>query len=667
MGLSSSWFWTDDPEKYRKENSGFPNPKPWGNLEFNGESAQKALAGCFKTEKVGKPKHQKRYSFFWDRYHVSPIKKIERYRYCGPVHNLEVDGSHTYLVSGQIVSNSNKNGDWFPRAALSHEGDDYGYQTFLKAGRFRSHRNKDPKASLGKIVYAHWNPRMDRVELVSWLDRTKAPDIAERLDDFENTGEKIATSMGCKVPHDTCVICFNKAASVSAYCNHLKTAMGRILPGGRAIYAINDKPFFFDDSFVVAPAAKEAGVTLKVASVQPIVLSAERGLEVYGEDKGADEKASAITKKLPAEVEIEPEDKKRIEEGRQLMADLRPVLDATETKIATGDLDKLAALPLEGVLATSAAMGIVLRPEEFQKLALCSRGAVLTAAMLEADGLVFDPDDQRAVEESDGIKVARMDLDAFDPRVEAVLRPYQAGRSYWEPFFSRRLDKLAARDMQPVLTRASVQRENQMMKSAIAPLDIMLPLALGYVLYRMQLGGQNLSKLDELISRRPGLGLPILGIGAGALSLATMEPPGRRVSEKTAGILGRFVVPGTAPYLYSAEVTRKEREGYPLTGFERLVKEHPGTLALLSIGTAGMLARKSKAISEAVKKLFKEGAANRPTDEQIVAQMIQETQAEPASGSALSDAAKLVAAGVYKARHFPGALVDELVLRQLIG
>jgi hypothetical protein len=562
----------------------------------------------------------------------------------------------------------NKNGDWFGRDALAHQGQDYGHETFLKAGRFRHHCNKDPEKSLGKIVYAHWNPRMDRVELLSWIDVNKAPDIAERLDRFGNGDDvKLATSMGCKVPYDRCSVCMHKAATVKQYCGHLKTAMGRILPGGRAIYAINDHPRFFDDSFVLMPAAREAGVTMKVAEAGPIViLSAERGLEVYGEDKAGDEKASAINKKIPGDTAsvLTPEEQQEAGKGRQLMEDLTPVLLSNEPDVKTADIHRLASLPIESVLATATAMGFFIKASEFQKLALASRGSVgaLLAEHLELEGVEIDPEHPAILDKVASVNVEPLDIANADARVVEILAPYREKRSYWEPWFSRRLDSLANVSMK------KIARAHAWTFRKRALLESMIPIALAYALYRAQLGKMPLGYIDELISRRPELAVPLLGMSAGMVDVISKGSP-QIVNEKTGGIMTRFVIPGFAPYIYAAGVQRKEQQGYPTGDFERLVKEHPGLFSLLGVGAAGIVARKSQAIGKALQGLAKAGAEI-PNNEEALVALLRDADKAPAANDndgLVSGAAKNVMAGIYRARHFPGAMVDEYIIRKLLG
>lgn len=151
---------------------------------------------------------------------------------------------------------SNKNGDFFPKCDLYADNDKYGYKTFLRAGIFTLHRNKDKGKSLGKIILSVVNPIMRRIELIEELDR----DLCNQHDkDFHVydkllDGEILFSSMGCRVPYDVCSICGNKAPSRGQYCDDLLYRMNQILPDGRRVYAINPKPDFFDDSYVRNPA-----------------------------------------------------------------------------------------------------------------------------------------------------------------------------------------------------------------------------------------------------------------------------------------------------------------------------------------------------------------------------------------------------------------------------
>ncbi|HXP52590.1 MAG TPA: hypothetical protein VN922_21735, partial [Bacteroidia bacterium] len=47
---------------------------------------------------------------------------------------------------------------------------------------YRHHVNKDPRTSMGKIIFSIYNERMHRVELVGEIDRVKGRDIVERIE-----------------------------------------------------------------------------------------------------------------------------------------------------------------------------------------------------------------------------------------------------------------------------------------------------------------------------------------------------------------------------------------------------------------------------------------------------------------------------------------------------
>jgi len=156
----------------------------------------------------------------------------------------------------------NSNHDEFPYEELvPTDRNDYGHKTFLKAGIYCHHQNKDPSKSLGDIVMSIFNPIMHRVELIKRVDRKLCKErdkynIYSRLLD----GELINTSMGTRVSHDECSLCHNKAKNKTEYCDHIRNMLGRVMPNGIKITMINRRPIFFDDSFVTNPAFKPASV-----------------------------------------------------------------------------------------------------------------------------------------------------------------------------------------------------------------------------------------------------------------------------------------------------------------------------------------------------------------------------------------------------------------------
>ena len=181
-----------------------------------------------------------------------------------------VKGKSYLLINAMGASDyfgSNMNADWFSEPVL----EDF-HKTFESYGRaYRHHVNKDESIAEGKVIFSSYNKKMHRVELIVEVDDSKVKDILEKLDQKEIP----ATSMACKVSHDICSICGNKAKSRKDYCMHLKYFKNKIhspstpIPGakqyGQKVYAINPDPKFFDISFVKIPADATSSVITKLA------------------------------------------------------------------------------------------------------------------------------------------------------------------------------------------------------------------------------------------------------------------------------------------------------------------------------------------------------------------------------------------------------------------
>ena len=184
---------------------------------------------------------------------------------------------------------SNKNGDYFPEENLKRY-----YKTFEVSGHvFRHHINKDPAKSIGKVIFAIYNDRMHRVELIAEVDKQLGNDIQSRI----AKGEYPFTSMACKTPYDRCSICGNKAHTRAEYCDHLKSHLNRILPDGRRVMAMNVGPLrFFDISIVIRPADVTSSILQKVASEELI------GSAAAAEVEGLSYSESTTITKTAAEV-----------------------------------------------------------------------------------------------------------------------------------------------------------------------------------------------------------------------------------------------------------------------------------------------------------------------------------------------------------------------------
>ena len=165
--------------------------------------------------------------------------------------DVKLKKNHAYLYviamgAGEYYG-PNKNGDFFREKDLIQY-----YPKFLNAGVFIQHDNKDPNKSIGKVLKAEYNKKMHRVELLLEIKKDLAPAIYNAIEQ----GQRIAVSMGVKVPEESCSICGKITKdSLANRCEHLKYHLKEILPDGRQVYAINHPPLnFFDISIVRVPA-----------------------------------------------------------------------------------------------------------------------------------------------------------------------------------------------------------------------------------------------------------------------------------------------------------------------------------------------------------------------------------------------------------------------------
>lgn len=390
---------------------------------------------------------------------------------------------------------SNVNGDAFPEASLIHMPDNwsgvpaidkivsknwgYGFPTFYNAHAYGHHRNKDSSKAYGDVELATWNPKMRRVELVIRVDHDKCLKFGGTgVWDKLRIGEYIDVSMGSKVPYDTCSICldwdaYRKAIATfepkrhihpgaaaleyhkklkadggkgirglsvtrNDYCEHAKKEMSRIYPDGRKVFVYNDYPRFFDISFVFIGADRTAKTMLfivsngKVQGVKPSAqVAEEHNLSEPEElDKAAsvdDELLKAAFGKLakPKAAEISKDVPSRF--ARKVV----PLLTKHEASLPTGLIDQMGGLPFEDALATSAGMGILLRPQEFQRLSLVRLGKKALADKLDSDGQVFSK-----TEQSDPVGLAG---GRFSSLLADMLSPFLAGRSGLAPSVEKRV------------------------------------------------------------------------------------------------------------------------------------------------------------------------------------------------------------------------------------
>lgn len=402
------------------------------------------------------------------------------------ISSLKPDPAKLYVLVNALGAGefygSNINGDYFEEKELNRDSDTYGYKSFLKSGVYRHHQNKDIQKSMGRVVCAVYNRVMHRVELVIEIDRAKAKeeghqDLVDQLD----AGKSPAVSMGCRVVFDVCYICGNKAKTRADYCHHAKTMMGQILPNGQKVCVLNPDCRFFDISFVVIGADRTSYAMTKVARAlfpEGVVLSADaaeiaglrdRALTTDLSEKLADRmKLADLVKNIPT-----------------LSSRVMPAASRRERSIPDGVLDRLAQHPLKKTLTTTAAAGVVLKPDEYQRLVLTRLGKKDMAERLAKQGSVFRP----ATQADSSVEFGS--YQDYDGDIRDLLRPLLADRSVFDPLLSQRI---ARKD--PEIAQVAPRFVDD---------PVLCKIASGYLGYRQQLLLKVGNVVDTVTSRDPSL------------------------------------------------------------------------------------------------------------------------------------------------------------------
>ncbi len=297
----------------------------------------------------------------------------------------------------------NRNGDGFARDELIAK-----HATFVEnAHYFKHHVNKDPALSRGRPVASAFNERTDMVDLIIVADMDKC---AEQIQALES-GKRVPTSMGAKVAYDVCTICGHKAKTRDQYCEHVHKlasapyGMRAVLGDGRVCGVMNPNPRFFDISDVVIGAAPESETLLKVASFGGAIGGAEMA-ELIGLAKLAgdfeDDKHAAITKRIPGHLEGSPIMRRGLSRMSEREESMDPALIDRAREISGFD----------GVIRNSAAMGIVLKPEEFSRAAKLGSFSPPTLSEIRAS----EPMPKKILTAALNPEVMCMFMDAFEKR-----------------------------------------------------------------------------------------------------------------------------------------------------------------------------------------------------------------------------------------------------------
>ena len=289
----------------------------------------------------------------------------------------------------------NTQGDAFPRSALNHISlrsdmqtpNDYGYKTFEYYGHlYKHHVNKDPKRSYGRVIFSHWNANMDRVELIVEVYSANK-DIIEQIENGE-----VAVSMGCKIARDRCSICGNLRGQGNPPCVHVQKHLkeiadestakkwsletGKVILPGAQVKTYNDTPRFFDISIVYVGADRTAFILGKVASDRGMLVPSFAVPESLGLDDAWFEKiAYGITSKTAMDKEIdgskEKIDGKILGKLKESLNNACDVVYDEEESIPHSLLDSISStFDPRKVISTLMSLGIVPKPQEFQRIVL---------------------------------------------------------------------------------------------------------------------------------------------------------------------------------------------------------------------------------------------------------------------------------------------------------
>lgn len=261
----------------------------------------------------------------------------------------------------------------------------------------------------------------------------------------------------CKVPSDFCTYCGHESKTTTDYCEHLQHQMGEVLSDGTKIAALNKYPKFFDISFVFIGADPTAKVMAKIASKDnPYGFPPELCLpsavisDILGE-KDPEEKSATIVKEIPAAVtsiEIviakKPIDKKKEDDKKKhSFANLIQKVSAYKKltpRMSKEDLDALSKFAMPRILSTLTYLGIVLKPEEFQKIALNRFGKNKLADEFWKMGMYFGVG-QCDIDDPDmrNVNLIKISPEYVHPDVVKIATKYIEPRSCIQPILLKNI------------------------------------------------------------------------------------------------------------------------------------------------------------------------------------------------------------------------------------
>lgn len=298
------------------------------------------------------------------------------------------------------------------------------------------------------------------------------------------------------------------------------------------------------------------------------------GMESFDKTKtAAPRKFAAQLKSADIDKEILPE---------KAVGRVSPILSSLEENLPKETLDDMANSGLESALATPSLMGMVLKPEEFQRIVLVCNGRDDLANDLDNRNAVFSDSD---LEEPLPNPLSNSDLST---KILEKLLPHLENRSYFEPVVRRRVIRIIVRNPKPVETSPIVETSPLLSKVGAA-----------YNWYRKQ-QVKLASGAGRVIKNHPKLYTAIAGVdevdlfkGASAINI---DPK----------LLGVMVGSIPLSLMYSAHLRGQREQGVDLPLWKDLIADHP------YLSTAGSLAALRKILQtpqgrQALEEIFSAG------------------------------------------------------------
>jgi hypothetical protein len=327
----------------------------------------------------------------------------------------------------------------------------------------------------------------------------------------------------CRVPYDVCNCCGNKAPTRKQYCECARYYLGRWHPKyNKVVYVLNTFPRFHDISIVFIGADRIAKTLMKVAHTSTPGGVIVPSSALLAEKMAVADKAATIEKEIPAD---EPPFS---QEALKDLADGIREVKSYEPSLPRQTLDQLARAPLPELLSTTALSGMLLKPQEFQRIVLRKMGRPGLADQLDQMGCCFDPGlvDEPTLAQTQAVG---MDYRRFDPSIFSLLQPFLADRSYLAPPLGKRLFILikegGARQPLPTFINATNAKaleeklaadNNERERKPIGLLPMMM-LAAGLYAAAAKSGPREaLSGIDKVVGEHAPLAAA-LGIGLAAI------------------------------------------------------------------------------------------------------------------------------------------------------